>query len=1353
MTNKTILKGMSILLYILSSSLYIAAEGISVSGKVNNDIDKPLQSAEVVLFGIQDPVTTTLIEQTGTAAPVPAARVLTNEAGKFTLQAPSHGLWMIQVRAPGYVAQGMLLSPLLDDVELPVAKMIRDSGLTIRVLSPSATPISEALVIADDKKEPSYGENPWLPARRAGLTSSEGVLRLSAGSKENLTVSINAKGYAFLEKKDAHGPSISLQLSAGTQSTLEIFDTKDHPVSGASIQLGDSNYPLGLTDDRGRIDLITNLNSKISFHATTRDQRKYDGEFQAKTDPSKPFRIILKNSLVLNGKILNLENRMPVEGGLVWTSSARWNTAVSAKDGTFSLKLLNGIRNLRAAAPGFTIYQNYDPQPPANRRIFTIALQPEAQLLGVVLNQRNQPVANAEVELLSRYSVYRFSGVDLNEKQTTKEDGSFRFTRLNPERFHVLTIRAKGYARAVREEKISTPTKKQIKIVLTPEISATGRVVDMDDHPLSGIPLSIRPSVVAMSGNDMVYSFYTNKKIEGQTDNNGVFQIGELSPGKYDFEAGGKGYSNYQKIGLEIPETRKPLDLGKIVLAPAIALDGRVLDTNKQPVEGAQIHVRPNDPYTGFSGEEDPNAVSGVDGYFSVPDQTPGNVIDLLVRRTGFVEKKLEEFPLLPGEPLTITLQAASRVSGIVVDSSGQPVVEASLQLLKRVVRGTRTINTDQHSSTSKNDGTFEFIDIPPDRYVLAVRASGWQDYEMEGVELSQGKDVNDLRVTLLPEAFVEGTVLMSDGQPAIGANIKTASEETRRYRPGISQAWTDGSGNYILHGLKQGKAMLEATHKEAPRQVKDIELKPGSNRLDFQLESGYAVSGRVQDESGAGLSNVSIRIYVPSVYGLTANSAEDGTFSFKSVPNGEHELEVTKEGYAVSEQIKVQVKGAPVEGFTITMKKGAVIQGQILGLPPEKLSLVYIEGYSESAGNWVTTKPDYQSAYALRSIVPGQWKVTASVTGSGASVTKNVSVEQNMSDVHLDLEFSRGIVLDGIVLSDDSPVSNATVIATGKETDSYTYSTTRGDGTFHIEGLTKGPYKIRVWNWQEGWEHQEDLDLQEDKKITIQLPSNRITGNVFDVQDRSPLAGVTVSLLAPNANPNASSGGGSVTDSTGRFVIKNMISGSWMLTAKKEGYASQNQPIMIEENQEISGIELLLQPTGGVTLEIRNSFGIFMESIAIAVLNSAGQILSVANYSSQGNGRFRISTIPSGTWELILSDYNSAQTNVMVTVPQHEPAKINLQPAAKLRVKVPALSGDQSIAKMTLTGSDGRPYRSLRSWTGSIFTEIDVYSGEAMMEMLPAGPWNISVTAPDGRHWQKALTTSAGTTTEAILE
>lgn len=1322
-----------------------------MSGNVNNDIDKPLQSAEVILFGIQDPVTQNLIEQNGTATPVPLARALTNEAGQFRLQAPGTGLWMIQVRAAGYVAEEALLSPLLVDVELPTLKMIRDSGLTVRVQAPSGTPISQALIIADDKKDPSYGENPWLPSRRAGFTSTEGILRLSAGSKENLIISINAKGYAFFEKKEVHGPSISLRLSQGTQSTLEIFGTNDRPVPGASVQIGDSNYPLGLTDDTGRIDLITNSNSKISFQVNTRDQRKYEGQFQPKVDPSKPVRIILKDSLVLNGKVIHRENRMPVEGSLVWTAGARWNVVTAAKDGTFTLKIPNGSSNLRAAAPGFAIYQNYDPS--LARGIFTIALQPEAQLSGTVLNQHNQPIDGAEVELQSRFSMYRFSGAEFSQKQTTKEDGIFRFTNLNPERSHVLTIRAKGYARLERQENISTATKKEIKILLTPEISTTGKVVDMEDHPLSGISISIKHSVVEMSGNDMVYSSDGTKKIEGQTDKNGIFQIGELSPGKYDFEAGGKGYSNYQKIGLEIAQTKAPLDLGKIILAPAIALEGRVLDTNKQPVEGAQIHVRPNDPYTGFWGQDDPNAVSSVDGYFSVPDQTPGSVVDILVKRTGFVEKSLDEFPVLPGEPLTITLKPASRVSGIVVDSSGQPVAEAALQLLKRVVRGTRTINSNQASTTSKNDGTFEFIDIPPENYGLAVHASGWQDFEMEGIELAPGKDIDELRVTLLPEAFVEGTVMMSDGQPAIGANVKTTSEETRRYRPGISQAWTDGSGNYILHGLKPGKAMIEAVHEEAPRQVKEIDLKPGSNRLDFQLEGGYSVSGRVQDESGAGLVNVALRIFNAYSARLSATTAEDGTFQFKSVPNGNHHLQVNKEGYTVSEDIRVPVNGAPVENFTITMKRGAVIQGQILGLPPEKLSFVYVEGYSEGVGDFVTTKPDYQSGYVLRGVVPGQWNVTASVTGTGASVSKNVTVEKTMSDVHLDLEFSRGLVLDGIVLSDDSPVSNATVIATGKETNSYTYSTTRSDGTFHIEGLTKGKYKLSVSNWQEGWDHQEELDLEEDKKITIQLPSNRISGNVFDAQDRSPLPGVTVSLLAPNANPDAISGGGSTTDSTGHFVIKNTNSGSWLLTAKKEGYASQNQPITIEENRELSGIELMLQPTGGVTLEIRNSFGVFMETINIGVLNSAGQILSVGSYSSQGNGKFRISTIPSGTWELILYDYNSAQTSVMITVPQQEPVKITLQPAAKLRVKVPALSADQSIAKMTLTSSDGRPYRSLSSWSGTVFTEFDVSSGEAQMDTLAAGTWNISVVAPDGRQWQKTVTTTAGTITEAVLE
>ncbi len=1111
-----------------------------------------MRAAEVILFGIQDPVTVSLIEQMGETHPVPVARTVTDDTGEFRLDAPSHGLWIIQVRAPGFIPLEMLLSPLLDSEELPATKMIRDTGLTVRVLGSSGGGVPQALVIANSQSFAQ--EDPWMPARRAGLTSAEGVILLPAGAKESLTISISAKDYGFLKKKEVHGPSVTFRLTSGAPSTLEVFGKDDQPVPGASVQFGSSNHPFGLTDDAGRIRLNTNPNEKIAFTVTTRDERKYSGQFQIKTDFSKPVRIILNDTSVLNGKILNRENRAPIAGALVWTTNARWNTVVSAKDGTFSLKIPYGAKYLNAAAPGFTMYQNYDLQFAEPQGIYTIVLQPEAQLLGTLLNPHNEPVSGAEVELLSRSARYRFSSVELKQKQTTGEDGTF----------------------------------------------------------------------------------------------------------------------------------------------------------------------------------------------------------DIVVKRTGFSEKKLEEFAIPPREPLSIILEPASNVSGIVLDSSEQPVADASVQLLKRVVRGTRTLNVFQQSESSKNDGTFEFRNISPDRYALAVSAAGWQDYEMEGVEVPQGKDVNDLRITLSPEAVLEGTVMMSDGEAAIGANVKTASEELRRYRPGVSQAWTDGSGNYVLHGLKPGKVNIDASHQEAPRQVKEIDLKPGLNRLDFQLESGYPISGRTQDESGAPVSSVRISLYYPGRSGeSSATSAEDGTFLIKSVPNGEHSLEVEKEGYVtVSEDLRVQVNGAPVEGLTIALKKGSIIQGQILGLSMEKLPLVYVEGYCKTSEAYATTKVDYQGMYRLNDISAGKWEVSAGVTGGGASVSKSIVIEPGMTEAQLDLEFSKGITLDGTVLSGDSPVSNAWVRINGKETQSWASTTSGPDGSFHLEGLAKGKHRLIVSNWQEGWDHEEELDLlQDDQKITVQIPSNRVSGIVFDAQDRSLLPGVTISLLAGNTNPATRWSGGSITDSAGHFVVKNAVPGSWMLTAKKEGYAAHNQAITVEDKGEISGIEFLLQPTGGITLEIRDVLGLPKESVTIAVVNPAGQILSVGTYSSQGNGRFRISTIPSGTWELLLSDYESAQTTITVSVPQAEPVKVTLPPATKLRVKVPALLSDPAIAKMTLTGSDGRPYRSLRSWTGTIHTELEFYSGEATLETLAPGSWNIRVIVPDGRQWQKTVTTSAGKLTEAVLE
>jgi hypothetical protein len=86
----------------------------------------------------------------------------------------------------------------------------------------------------------------------------------------------------------------------------------------------------------------------------------------------------------------------------------------------------------------------------------------------------------------------------------------------------------------------------------------------------------------------------------------------------------------------------------------------------------------------------------------------------------------------------------------------------------------------------------------------------------------------------------------------------------------------------------------------------------------------------------------------------------------------------------------------------------------------------------------------------------------------------------------------------------------------------------------------------------------------------------------------------------------------------------------------------------------------------------------------------------------------------------------------------------VQLQPATTLRVEVPELQGSASLATVSLSGADGRPFRSL-SWTTQPRSEWRMEGGRLEFASLPPGNWNVTVVAGDDRRWTGNATTTAG--------
>jgi hypothetical protein len=175
------------------------------------------------------------------------------------------------------------------------------------------------------------------------------------------------------------------------------------------------------------------------------------------------------------------------------------------------------------------------------------------------------------------------------------------------------------------------------------------------------------------------------------------------------------------------------------------------------------------------------------------------------------------------------------------------------------------------------------------------------------------------------------------------------------------------------------------------------------------------------------------------------------------------------------------------------------------------------------------------------------------------------------------------------------------------------------------------------------------------------------------------------------------------------------------------------------------------MEATEGLTLEARLHSGASPGELMVAVLDPAGGSLVSGHYTTGENGRVRLSSVPAGNWELVVSAAGAATVNLRAQAPGPV-LPINLPQASGLRVEVPELSGGGAIATVNLRAADGSPFRTL-NWTAQPRSEWRMTGGTIELGSLPPGSWTVTVAAADGRSWSGSAVTSAGTTASLLLE
>jgi uncharacterized GH25 family protein len=611
--------------------------------------------------------------------------------------------------------------------------------------------------------------------------------------------------------------------------------------------------------------------------------------------------------------------------------------------------------------------------------------------------------------------------------------------------------------------------------------TASGVVLDEGGRPVEGASIGLLSSVTSTT--EPLPK--RGSAIFVRSDAQGRF-TSRLSTGIWDLRASSPGLVATVVRGIAVEPGRAPLDLGTVVLRRGATLDGQVVDLQGKPIADCHIRTLPAGGMTSTRflavGAEDESAetLSGADGFFTVTGLPEGQPVTLVVSGEGYIAATLPGIQAPAERPLRVTLSPGARISGRVVDESGEPVTNAEVRAFPEGPgRGGAADPLDEN-------GGFLIKNVSPGRHTLAVAAPGFQPVQRRGIEVVAGKTVSGLEVVVRKGATIEGRVTTTEGHPVAGTRLRVMPTEGAD-NPllaglGLSEAVADGDGAYRLEGVAEGNRSIVAESRDHPKVVQALAVQPGSNHLDFQLADGREVSGRVIDPQGQPIPGAEVSLSSPAG-GWNGTTGPDGGFRMTAIPDGAYRLLADKEGWAQSTE-EIHVAGGPVQGLVLRLDRGGAIVGRVSGLGFEELSRVQISANGPTGGQ--PGRVDYQGSYRIDALPPGEWIVEALLPENRRAVGK-VQLAPGQTQASLDLEFGGGLTLSGVVLQKEQPVAGAMVTVQSPNGGLLHGARSGPDGRFRVEGLDAGPVEVVVLGKDAPL--RQPLDLTTDREIVLRLP------------------------------------------------------------------------------------------------------------------------------------------------------------------------------------------------------------------------------------------------------------------------
>lgn len=376
------------------------------------------------------------------------------------------------------------------------------------------------------------------------------------------------------------------------------------------------------------------------------------------------------------------------------------------------------------------------------------------------------------------------------------------------------------------------------------------------------------------------------------------------------------------------------------------------------------------------------------DGTFLAPFLSPG-ALQISVVAPGYAESIQAEYSLTEGQQISdvrILLPKEAQLTGKVMNSTGQPIYHAEIFAQ----------STDEKSSgftVSASDGSFKVFGLDAGSFKVTIKSKGFLSRVVENVSLQNEQTGTLPNVQLQPAGRMTVDVLNSSGQAVPDAEITVEGGEV--FRTAISRL--DGKAEFPELPFGDYTVTIDSSGYILSTGSYNVTSYDPPTSVQAQLQKGASIVGHVYASDGVtAIEKVDVILTSDTGGGSTTTTLNDGSYSFLGLKSGVYQISLTfQDSYVLLDEKGINIVGAETKTVNFISPVTGIIKGKVFwedGVTPAHNAFVYAKQTDGDQRGYGSTEVDATGEFTINELLPGTYKVRASLDQMGAQQV-NVSI------------------------------------------------------------------------------------------------------------------------------------------------------------------------------------------------------------------------------------------------------------------------------------------------------------------------------------------------------------------------